>query len=128
MDIREFLQLLKHVSGPNSSGEYTARCPCHDDRTASLTVTVKASPKDGRERIYFHCHAGCSGDAIMARLGLKPVDLILNPEPAKGSARRKRLLVAERAIEGTCAPVSLMSEPPKKLPSPTPVKLWLAKL
>lgn len=87
MDIREFLQLLQHVSGPNSSGEYTARCPCHDDKTASLTVTVKASPKDGRERIYFCCHAKCSNDAIMARLGLKPVDLILNPEPARGSEK-----------------------------------------
>ncbi len=90
MDIREFLQLLQKVSGPNSSGEYTARCPCHDDKTASLTVTVKASPKDGRERIYFHCHAGCSNDAIMGRLGLKPVDLIVNPEPPKGGEKPVR--------------------------------------
>ena len=102
MDIREFLQLLKHVSGPNSSGEYTARCPCHDDKTASLTVTVKASPKDGRDRIYFHCHAGCSGDAIMARLGLKPVDLILNPEPAKGSAKPGR--TRKKAADPQSAP------------------------
>ena len=90
MDIREFLGLLQHVSGPNSSGEYTARCPCHDDKTASLTVTVKTSPKDGRDRIYFHCHAGCSNNAIIARLGLKPVDLILNPEPSKGGAKPAR--------------------------------------
>ena len=105
MDIREFLQLLSKVSGPNSSGEYTARCPCHDDKTASLTVTVKASPKDGRERIYFHCHAGCSGDAILGRLGLKPVDLIVHPDPPKGGEKPTRKKKAA---------------PPKDSPAPPP--------
>ena len=113
MDIREFLQLLKHVSGPNSSGEYTARCPCHDDKTASLTVTVKASPKDGRNRIYFHCHAGCSGDAIMARLGLKPVDLILNPEPAKGGAKPARAKKKAADPQQAPPPKAAQAEKPK---------------
>lgn len=113
MDIREFLQLLQHVSGPNSSGEYTARCPCHDDKTASLTVTVKASPKDGRDRIYFHCHAGCSNDAIMARLGLKPVDLILNPEPAKGGAKPARAKKKAADLQPAPPPKAAQAEKPK---------------
>ena len=51
MDLQQILGMLDHVSGPNSSGEYTARCPAHQDRTASLTVTAKDSPRDGRKRI-----------------------------------------------------------------------------
>jgi len=43
MDIREFNQRFDHVSGPNSAGEYTMRCPCHDDKTASLTARVKGN-------------------------------------------------------------------------------------
>ena len=82
MDIREFLQRLDHVSGPNASGEYMARCPCHDDKTASLSVTVKPSSKDGKERIYFYCQAkSCTNQQIMAALGITAKDLIVNPDP-----------------------------------------------
>ena len=89
MDIREFNQRFDHVSGPNSAGEYTMRCPCHDDKTASLTARVKPG-SDGRLRIFFCCHAGCSNDAIMARVGLKPVDLILDPDPPKAGGKWKQ--------------------------------------
>ena len=47
MDLKQLLTMLQGVSGPNSSGEYTAKCPAHQDRTASLTATEKESPKDG---------------------------------------------------------------------------------
>ena len=80
MDLKQLLTMLQSVSGPNSSGEYTAKCPAHQDRTASLTATVKASPKDGKEKIYLCCHAGCSGADIMAALGIKAKDLIVNPD------------------------------------------------
>ena len=53
---------------------------------------------------------------------------------AKGRERLKYELVAESAMDGTSLPVSLMSEPPKKLPKPTPkvvmarpVTFWLAR-
>ena len=52
---------------------------------------------------------------------------------AKGSALAKHALVLERAIDGTSLPVSLIREPPKKLPKPTPnvviarpVTFWFA--
>ena len=80
MDLMQILGMLDHVSGPNASGEYTARCPAHQDRTASLTVTAKASPRDGRERIYLCCHAGCGNDAIMTALGITAKDLIVRPD------------------------------------------------
>ena len=85
MDLKQLLNMLQGVSGPNHSGEYTAKCPAHQDRTASLTATVKASPKDGKEKIYLCCHAGCSGADIMAALGISAKDLVVNPDrPAAG--------------------------------------------
>lgn len=90
MDLKQMLGMLDHVSGPNSSGEYTARCPAHTDRTASLTVTAKESPRDGRERIYLCCHAGCGNDKVMAALGITARDLIVNPDPARPAARSQR--------------------------------------
>jgi len=90
MDLKQILGMLDHVSGPNASGEYTARCPAHQDRTASLTVTAKQSPKDGRERIYLCCHAGCGNAAIMAALGITAKDLIVNPDPARPAAKTQR--------------------------------------
>ena len=91
MDLKQLLTMLQGVSGPNSSGEYTAKCPAHQDRTASLTATVKASPKDGKEKIYLCCHAGCTGTAIMAALGISAKDLIVNPDQggrSSGSAAK----------------------------------------
>ena len=91
MDLKQLLNMLQGVSGPNQSGEYTAKCPAHQDRTASLTATVKASPKDGKEKIYLCCHAGCTGSDIMAALGISAKDLIVNPDQggrSSGSAAK----------------------------------------
>ena len=88
MDLKQLLTMLQGVSGPNSSGEYTAKCPAHQDRTASLTVTAKNSPKDGKERIYLCCHAGCENGAVMQALGITAKDLVVNPEPAAPAAKK----------------------------------------
>ena len=92
MDLRQILGMLQGVSGPNGSGEYTAKCPAHEDRTASLTLTEKESPKDGKRRIYMNCHAGCTGAEVMAALGISAKDLIVNPEDGwkPGAAAKKQ--------------------------------------
>lgn len=83
MNIGDFLQRLDHVSGPNASGEYMARCPCHDDKTASLSITVKCSKKDGKERIYFHDQSkSCTNQQIMDFLHITAKDLIVAPDQA----------------------------------------------
>lgn len=60
-------------------GGYICRCPCHDDRAASLSLTV--GPKGG---IVLNCFAGCKWQDIKAeiiRLGL-----IDKPTPDNGAS------------------------------------------
>ena len=77
--LQDFLALLDDVKGPSASGNYVARCPAHDDGTPSLTVCAKASPKDGKQRVYFHCQTKrCSREQILNALGLTARDLILD--------------------------------------------------
>lgn len=88
MDIQEFLSRL-HVEHHNSaSGEYTCRCPAHDDRTASLTVNVQSSRYNGAPRIVFKCHAGCSEADVLNAMGLKVQDLRDDNTPPNGGAPR----------------------------------------
>jgi hypothetical protein len=55
---------------PTGGGSFEARCPAHDDRKPSLTV----SP--GREHpVVFHCHVNCHPDDILGKLGLTWEDL-----------------------------------------------------
>lgn len=44
---------------------WTARCPAHDDKKSSLSISQAA------DRVLMKCHAGCSVEAIVAKLGLK---------------------------------------------------------
>ena len=68
MILSDFLTHLKGVSG--SGNLFSARCPAHDDRRASLSISAG---DDGR--ILLNCHAGCTPDEITAALGLKLSDL-----------------------------------------------------
>jgi 5S rRNA maturation endonuclease (ribonuclease M5) len=63
MDIKQVLDRLKKVHR-NSKG-WSARCPAHDDKRNSLSVS---EGEDGK--VLFKCHAGCSYAAIIAALGL----------------------------------------------------------
>jgi len=53
-----------------SGGHVYARCPAHDDRKPSLSVTVgKAQP------VVFNCQAGCATEDILAAIGLTWADV-----------------------------------------------------
>jgi len=74
MTIHEVLVRLSEVTGAparlSGNGSCSTRCPSHDDRNASLSVSA------GREgRILVRCHAGCSTKEIVDALGLFPRDL-----------------------------------------------------
>jgi len=73
--------LLDRLPGARKSGSgWTARCPAHDDRRASLSI---AQGDDGTALV--KCHAGCDTSAILAAVGLKLADLF----PPKAGATPK---------------------------------------
>lgn len=51
------------------------RCPAHDDKHASLTVTK------GRKCTLFYCHAGCKVDAVLRAAGLMKKDTFYDTAP-----------------------------------------------
>jgi hypothetical protein len=76
--VDRIIAALKHVTH-NYQG-YMARCPAHDDSTASLSVR---EGDDGR--VLVKCFAGCSVEQIVAALGLSLADLF---EQGNGSGER----------------------------------------
>src|SRR4051794_15315760 len=59
-------------AGPRGNRQrgFTARCPAHDDRTPSLTVSEGA---DGRALL--KCQAGCDSESVVRALELEWADL-----------------------------------------------------
>ncbi len=51
---------------------FTARCPAHDDRSPSLSITER----DGK--ILLHCFSGCSISAITEAIGVSVKDLFVD--------------------------------------------------
>jgi len=64
--------LLERLKGVRitGTGQWSARCPAHEDRSPSLSVRELA---DGR--ILVHCFAGCGAVEVMEALGLGWSDL-----------------------------------------------------
>jgi hypothetical protein len=67
------LERLENVK--RSGAGFVARCPAHEDRTASLTIH---EGDDGR--VLIHCHAGCGAGEIVAAIGLQLRDLFADTD------------------------------------------------
>ena len=61
LDIAQACQNKKFVS----DNQFNGLCPAHDDRQASLTVTLD------KDNILMRCHAGCSFSSIVSAFGIK---------------------------------------------------------
>ena len=55
--------IAKALGGHRSGATWMARCPVHDDRIASLSIS-----EDKGGRVLVHCHAGCSQREVIAAL------------------------------------------------------------
>ncbi|OFZ20064.1 MAG: hypothetical protein A2X94_09120 [Bdellovibrionales bacterium GWB1_55_8] len=62
-------ELASALGGKRSGNGYAAKCPAHDDRDPSLTITQDAG------RVLVHCHAKCSQDAVIAALKQMGLDI-----------------------------------------------------
>lgn len=78
LTLNDFLQKLTNVRHSNNG--YLCRCPAHDDKENSLSVTYKD------EKILLYCHAGCNIMDILNKLGLKMSDLFDNPKISKNTS------------------------------------------
>lgn len=82
MDLQAFLQRLLVSSGPSASGEYSCRCPAHDDRTASLCVREGVN-RNGAPCLFVKCQAGCSTEDVLRAMGLTMRDLYIENTPGQ---------------------------------------------
>jgi Protein of unknown function (DUF3987)/Toprim-like len=93
---------------PNGQGGQLARCPTHEDRSPSLSISVGED-----ERVLVHCFAGCLTEDIVEALGLEVRDLFppdhersrpparMSREPAKSRAAlpsEEQLAAWQRAL------------------------------
>ena len=69
MQLHEFLSYFDTPKKVKNG--YQTRCPAHDDKHPSLSISLS---EDGK-KILLHDHAGCSTEDILSRVGLKPSDL-----------------------------------------------------
>jgi putative DNA primase/helicase len=97
MSVAEVLARLEGVR--LCAGGWTAKCPAHHDRNASLSVGAGDGGK-----LLLRCHAGCSFAAIIAAIGGQPSRHALSLGPASPGAAlddAKRSEIARRIWRGT---------------------------
>ena len=74
-----------HNVKETGAGQWQAHCPAHDDKHASLCVTVG---EDGQTLLY--CDAGCDVRAVVEALGLRMSDLFRKSEEGAKSSPEQR--------------------------------------
>lgn len=76
------------LHGKRSGKGYKARCPTHDDKTPSLSIT------DSDKGVLVHCHAGCTFNEVSSELrnrGLWPDATPAQKEKWKEKKRQERI-------------------------------------
>ena len=102
--------LLSKLEARSRAGSgWTDRCPAHEDRRPSLSVS---EGDDGRALV--KCHAGCTTEAVCAAVGLTIRDLMpeRNDPKVKFGAHRngKRQAAGEGVRHGECGGATPGSE------------------
>ena len=66
---------------PTGESQYEARCPAHEDRTASLSIGIRG------ELTLVCCHAGCDTGAVLQAVGLEMKDLMPQRSGSDGNGK-----------------------------------------
>ncbi|HAT4290172.1 TPA: hypothetical protein I9061_002714 [Clostridium perfringens] len=69
-EITDKFEIDKHS---RKSDRVQAKCPCHNDKNASLTISHMG------DKTFMYCHAGCETGDILESVGLKMSDLYDQP-------------------------------------------------
>ena len=90
-------KVLSRLENPKQrqDGQWSARCPAHEDKNPSLSVC-----ETDEGAVLAKCFAGCSFESIYASLGLE-VSEAFPPRNKSGREPRKtpRLIAASQALE-----------------------------
>ena len=83
--MKNFDEVLRLFESPKriSDSSFMAKCPCHADKTQSLSITHKEG------KILFFCHAGCQTADIIQQVGLTWADLGSGKERPQYNALEK---------------------------------------
>lgn len=87
-------EILRRLSAKRVGSSMLAKCPGHEDKTASLSI----SEGDSGQTL-LHCHAGCDFGRIVSAMGLQTSDLFA--DEAKPQAPVKPRIVAEYDYRST---------------------------
>lgn len=92
-------QLAQQLNARPSRDGWTAKCPAHEDRKASLSINTG---DDGK--LLLHCHAGCTFRDILAAAGVDAQPMTRTsparkPMTSTRTKSKKKHPSAERAIE-----------------------------
>ena len=122
--------IAKALGGRRAGGSWIARCPAHEDRKPSLSIS---EAEDGK--VLVHCHAGCEQARVIAALrsrglwigssprgSLAPRHLLWRPSTGRDEAQRTEAALAiwraaPPAMERWSRPISLAR--PHLPPPPT---------
>lgn len=97
--------ILTRLDGVRKSGRgFTAKCPAHDDKTASLAIS---EAQGGNALI--HCYAGCGALDVMQSIGLELSDLYPRAinQNMTAQERSERRLAAK--LTGWCAALNVLN-------------------
>ena len=114
---RRAREIVDNLGGVWRRNRGMCRCPAHDDRTPSLSVSL------GRRAILFHCFAGCDTRDVLAALRrrkLHDAEPLTMPHPKAAADHRAlalRLWKASQPIAGSPAAEYLAA---RGLPPPYP--------
>lgn len=99
-------RLLGNLPDAKQVGKgWSARCPAHEDRRASLSIGVG---EGGRALV--HCHAGCKPEKIVAALGMKLADLMPETPTTARPMFKPARKPAVKAAAGTPATFTTAAE------------------
>src|SRR5262249_5582551 len=79
---QDVLSRLPGAVESQGGNAWSARCPAHDDRRASLSVSIGEGGK-----VLLRCHAGCTAEAIVGAMGLSMADLFPRDDEAPTAKR-----------------------------------------
>jgi len=92
MKLDEVVSLFEKPTRAGSG--YNVKCPCHDDKKASLSINEGSSR--GKAGIFLYCQAGCANDIILSAVGLTYADISAGDKDGYTPAPRPQ---AQKSIE-----------------------------